>query len=389
MPPRGSLTREDEAKFALLEPDGVSPLKSARSRQTAASVSQFKGGLVLTFALIFVLYLVYPRPSTNNAFVAAAADQVNADRRSGGVVSSSTSSKNVADSGDLGDTVVVGQEPKPTSSTALDGGESVFTQPAVIQPSADGDGPVVIRHAAGGDENIEYSPPPPPPPAPSAGAFSFFSWLRGRRVNPTRGRVAELIAKLKKEIADGISFEAGEMGQRLAEIERLERAESDSVQKRANAAEVKVLESTVKAAAASRHDVVSEKIASVEMLMSKYGPKHPDLIPKLRSLESDLAHPDMAHANQDSRLEQVRPAHALTPWHCSGRDARGARVSPRAHTVPAPRHCASCARLSAHRSLAPRPRGASCAPLSLCVCGARLCVCVVHRCARCARGCRR
>ena len=66
------------------------------------------------------------------------------------------------------------------------------------------------------------------------------------------------------------------------------------------------LESSIRQAARDRHDVVSEKIAHVEELMSKYGAKHPELIPKLRELESHLAHPDMAHANQEKRLEQAR-----------------------------------------------------------------------------------
>ena len=66
------------------------------------------------------------------------------------------------------------------------------------------------------------------------------------------------------------------------------------------------LESSIKQVARDRHDVVSEKIAHVEELMTKYGAKHPELLPKLRELESHLAHPDMAHANQEKRLEQVR-----------------------------------------------------------------------------------
>ena len=44
----------------------------------------------------------------------------------------------------------------------------------------------------------------------------------------------------------------------------------------------------------------------VENLMAKHGAKHPELIPRLRELESLLAHPDMAHGNQDDRVNTVR-----------------------------------------------------------------------------------
>ena len=316
---RKGLTQEDEAKFALLEPDGVSPMKRRQMAAHQGKVSQFKGGLVLAFGLIFLLYLAYPRPSAKNAFVAAAEDR----KRSSATVSrgesddiiipsratvtgttldfrSATSA--IADSGDLGDTVVVGKS--IISNTADD--ESLLTRPAVIDDSSasNGEGPSVIRHVAGGDENIDY--PPPPPPAPSRGVFRFLNWLRGRKTQGT-GRVAALISKLKQEIADGTHFEPGVMGQRLVEIERLERAEAEGEQKRKDAVATAQLEQQVKAAAAQRHDAVSEKMANIESLMTKYGGKHPDLVPQLRQLEKDLAHPDLAHPNQVRQRTRALP----------------------------------------------------------------------------------
>ena len=46
----------------------------------------------------------------------------------------------------------------------------------------------------------------------------------------------------------------------------------------------------VKKAAQARHDVISEKIATVEGLMHKYGPKHPELLPKLPKEVCYLVH---------------------------------------------------------------------------------------------------
>ena len=59
------MTPEDEAKFALLEPDGASPLKARRAAMQRAAISQRKGCLVLAFSLIFMLYLAYPRPTSS------------------------------------------------------------------------------------------------------------------------------------------------------------------------------------------------------------------------------------------------------------------------------------------------------------------------------------
>jgi len=177
-------------------------------------------------------------------------------------------------------------------------------QPAV--PVRDSNGDVdVIRHVSGGDDNFD-------PPPPSRSISRFFSWIRGRdRKKGSSGRVAGLISKLKKEIDDGAPFGPSEMGQRLAEIEQLERAEADGEQKRKDGEAKKKLEELVRRKAKERHDEVSEKVAAVEALMTKHGPKHPEMLPKLKELEQllahpDLAHPDVAHPNRDKRIDTVR-----------------------------------------------------------------------------------
>ena len=340
-PRRSSMTQDDEAKFALLEPDGVSPERRRRMREQLAGSSQRKGMIVMIFGFIGLLYLAYPR----QAVVAAAAYAPSAAVKP---TSSSSSSKEDANRGDLGDTVVVSKaalstaEIMKSSSSSDDSDDTVVvgnkknsankassadpdviiaptvavsTSKANLQRAAaanptetkneigvtlQGD-VVVTRHVAGGDDN--FDPPPPPPPA----AFSrFFSWLGHRRHRKTGGSIGRMIAKLQKEISDGKPFATGELGQRLAEIEQLERAEVAGAQKRKDEAAKRVLEDQVKEAAKARHDEVSEKIAIVEGLMSRHGPRHTDVMPKLKELERLLAHPDLAHPNQESRLEQVR-----------------------------------------------------------------------------------
>jgi hypothetical protein len=233
MPPaRRGMTADDEAKFALLEPDGTSPLKSRLAADAQKAVSQKKGGLALLLGLVFVLYLFSLRASDSRAAATAAASSMTMSARgvSAGddvvVVSSETATatslvsvpvvSRSSATADVGDTVVVNKE------TAVEVAQTTATEPVV--PARDTDGDVyVIRHSAGGDDNVD-SPPPPPPPS-RAGILRFFSWLRGRKKEGA-GRVAKLISKLQNEINDGATFAPAEMAQRLAEIERLERMEA-------------------------------------------------------------------------------------------------------------------------------------------------------------------
>ena len=218
--PSGSLSNADEAKFALLEPDGVSPLKRQRQRAQQATVSQRKGCIMLAFALIGLLYLAYPRA------VQATADGVVVDSSSISSSSSSASTAKDASSsedivivptgaassttlapsggaassatpGDLGDTVVVSREPTPTRSAPAEASTRSGT-PEVLSTSTNADDVAVIRHVAGGDENVADVSPPPPP---SRGLARFFGWLRGRRAAPPAStRVSKLIAKLHQEV---------------------------------------------------------------------------------------------------------------------------------------------------------------------------------------------
>jgi len=267
--------------------------------------------------LVFVLYLFSLRASDSRAAATAAASSMTMSARgvSAGddvvVVSSETATatslvsvpvvSRSSATADVGDTVVVNKE------TAVEVAQTTATEPVV--PARDTDGDVyVIRHSAGGDDNVD-SPPPPPPPS-RAGILRFFSWLRGRKKEGA-GRVAKLISKLQNEINDGATFAPAEMAQRLAEIERLERMEVEGEQKRKDAAAKRVLEETVLRKAKERHDEVTAKVASVEMLMTKSGPRHPEMLSKLQELEMllshpDLGHPSVAHANRDKRIEQVQ-----------------------------------------------------------------------------------
>ena len=235
---RQKLSSTDEAKFALLEPDGVSPMRHRQRATAQATASQRKGCLVLSFSLLFILYLAYPRPSTGswtvatgrtgNSGTSSSDDTVIVAGVATNTVSASLSAgsallamRGQESSTDLGDTVVVD---KGTVAKVEAPTRAVDADVA----SSRTDGVAIIRHVAGGDENIE-SPPPPPPP--SRGAFHLFSWLRGRR-KPSSKTVAHMIEQLEKDVREGASFEPAEMGQRLADIERLERQEAEGEQKR-------------------------------------------------------------------------------------------------------------------------------------------------------------
>ena len=233
---RQKLSSNDEAKFALLEPDGVSPMRHRQRATAQATATQRKGCLVLSFSLLFILYLAYPRPSTGSWTVATGSTGSSASSSSddtvivAGVATNTVSATLSAGSALL---AMRGQDGSTDVSDTVVVDKGTLTKVEVPTRPLDADvastrtegGVAIIRHVSGGDENIA------PPPPPSRGAFRLFSWLRGRRKGPSQ-TVAHMIEKLEKDVREGASFEPAEMGQRLADIERLERREADGEQKR-------------------------------------------------------------------------------------------------------------------------------------------------------------
>ena len=65
---RNRLNADDEAKFALLEPDGVSPMK-ARARQSAESKRNMY--IALAIGVPFMLFLMRPSPGVSTTWTAA------------------------------------------------------------------------------------------------------------------------------------------------------------------------------------------------------------------------------------------------------------------------------------------------------------------------------
>ena len=313
---RNRLNPDDEAKFALLEPDGVSPLKARRAQMMQDEASRKKGLIVLAFTVPLALFMMRPSPGLNStAWVAAAGSTgmvsnmaAGAGARSSSSSSSTVSTRLAGAMADLGDTVII--DKRVATKTQTDALESAPTVRGDVMSSVTDDvpGEVVVTRRVVGAEDLSS---PPPPPTPSTEAAGFLSWLlqRRRAGKGSDGQSPEeaqrLIKELHAKVGDGYKFASGEMAQELARIERLERREPDGAQKQRDAAATARLEAEVRTRAQQMNDPVSEKLAAVEALMSKHGAQHPDLVPRLRELERLLSRPDTAHAHQGERVDEV------------------------------------------------------------------------------------
>ena len=389
MASRGKWSAADEASFALLEPDGVSPLKARRYHKSSNS----RALIVFAIMGIFILFFLRPKqPSTSMGVPAAAPPSIDnvvavAEYRAQRVGESSSNGGgggSIKSSSSSSDDEVVVVNPQRAVATSVanfqaanqarqaDSREAAFTGRAaqssepdviIVQPAkatavatassrgeaktsfvsfkvdaaSDGAGPAVVRHVAQGDDQDDPSPPPPPPPPfPRISAWKSqwmtFQKSRSNRRDPSKpdsAAVARMIYQLDKEVRERRVFEPGEMGLRLAEIESLEREEANGAQKRTDDAAKARLEETVRAtdsarartkariavrgrlircprlaallmlcllasrcphqvraAATKMGDDLSIKIATVEQLMSEHGPRHPDVLPRLKQLEA-------------------------------------------------------------------------------------------------------
>jgi hypothetical protein len=257
--------------------------------------------------LVFLLLMVRPRPSIATTVAGpsfAATTSIARPTASSSddviVVSPTATTTVTTASPSSDDGALLGGDARsklPSSSSSSDEPEVVSAPPkpskVIINSAAAGVGDVAVHlHVAQGDENVAYSSPPPPPPRPSRSFLEWMAFLRERKAGggsqTTSRAVARAIAALETDVRRGYNFANGEMGERLAEIEALERNERDGAQKRVNEMAKARLEERVRQAAEAKGDALSSKIAEVERLMSQEGATHPELLPKLRAMEKKL-----------------------------------------------------------------------------------------------------
>ena len=302
MPRRNPFNEADEASFALLEPDGTTPQKAKRQQ---AAATQKKGMVVGVLGCIFLLFVLRPRPEATVTIRPAptyASPTSSAAASSDDVVVVSTSTpvpKAAAEPavtkeklGGDEDVVVVNTK----AATAVDPGissSSSGSKSSFVSFKHETEGTAVVRHVAQGDDQDDAtsSPPPPPPPPSSRGMLGWLLNFKAKRAQGSAKaslNVARMIADLELEVKSSKVWAPGEMGLRLAEIERLERDEKDGKQKERDALAKAHLEEHVRAAADKMGDVVSQHLAEVEQLLTEHGPHHKDVLPKVRALESML-----------------------------------------------------------------------------------------------------
>ena len=206
MSSRGKFSASDEAKFALLEPDGT----SGRRKKPSATVTQTRGCIVLVFLVIGLLLLWRPSPSSSTTYVAPSSVLTSDDV----VVNAAAVSTASTDAGG-----------SAAGSSAAGSKAANSVQDDVVTPSKAAAVAVEPQQASKDLPDDDDEPPAQRSTrAPSPDRQSWAEYLgfvrKKAKTYKAKGKVppSSVMNKMKaleKEIKSGKSFEEGELGMRV------------------------------------------------------------------------------------------------------------------------------------------------------------------------------